>query len=266
MPNIQIGTAGFSYDDWSGPFYPPNMKKERYLSHYAKYFTIIETNSTHYSIPRASTLKKWATSVPERFKFCIKVWNQVTHIKDYGLGIQNMQLFLNAMKPIQSKVACFLLQFPPSFKKTDDHSKYIREILNSIDSEIKIAVELRDNSWFDPSVLKPLLNGKNQILGTVYLNKILPYYPEWQESYYIRVIGDRSLTKFDKVQRENIETWTHLTEFVTKHTENTDIVDIFVIFNNHFSGFSPTDSNRFKQSLNLPFKDFSNRKSIIDFF
>ena len=266
MVDIQIGTAGWAYDDWKGPFYPDYISKNRYLTHYAKYFHMVETNSTHYHIPKSSTLKKWASSVPENFKFCIKAWNQITHIKDYGLAIQNLKIFFDAFQEISNKITYFLLQFPPSFRKTDNHILFLNEILKNIDPEKKVVVELRHNSWFDPIVLKPILNGKTQILGTVYLDDIIPYYPDSQKSYYIRVIGDRHLTKFHKVQRENPKIWEHLMEFMKKYREGTDIVDIFVIFNNHYTGFSPSDSNKLKQALNLPYKDYTKRKSITDFF
>jgi len=266
MPNIKIGCAGWAYDDWIGPFYPSYISKDRFLTHYSKYFDIVETNSTHYSVPKESILKKWAASVPEDFKFCVKIWNGITHIKDYGLGIQNLYSFFNTLNPINDMIAYYLFQFPPSFKKTDNHIDYIKEILKKIDTEKKIVIELRDNSWFDSSLLKELINGINHILGTVYLNDIIPLYPDWQKSYYIRVIGDRTLTKFDKVQREMSEIWAHLSNFLKKNENNTHIEDIFVIFNNHYSGFSPADSNRLKKILGLPIRDFNKKSNITDYF
>jgi uncharacterized protein YecE (DUF72 family) len=266
MANIQIGCAGFSYDDWIGSFYPPYTEKQKFLSYYARYFSVVEINSTHYMIPKTSLIKKWANSVPDSFKFCIKMWNQITHIKDYGLGMQNLHSFLKATELMSEKIAYYLLQFPPSFKNTDDHQKYIQQLLRTIGTTKKVAVELRDNSWFESNTLKSFLDGKNHILGTVYLNNVLPYFPDWQKNFYIRVIGDRSITRFHKVQRDIPEIWTDLTQFLANYKETTDLVDIFIIFNNHYSGFSPADSNRLKQFLGLPFKDFRKRKSITDYF
>jgi uncharacterized protein YecE (DUF72 family) len=266
MVDIQIGTAGWAYNDWVGSFYPDYISKDRFLAYYSKFFRIVETNSTHYTIPKSSTLKKWMSSVPESFKFSIKVWNQITHIKDYASGIKNLNLFLNAMDSLSGKIAYYLLQFPPTFKNSETNLNYVEELLSTISPEQKVAVEFRNNSWFDPSILKAVLNGKNHILGTVYLDNITPYYPEWQKNYYIRIIGDRSLTSFDKVQRSIPQIWNHLNDFIVTHIESTDIVEIFVIFNNHYSGFSPADSNKLKKSLNLPFKAFDKKKNITDFF
>ncbi len=266
MPVFRIGSAGWNYPDWIGPFYPDYVSKERHLSHYAKFFDVVEINSTHYNIPRRTTLKKWINAVPDNFRFCIKVWNKITHTNDYGRGMHNLDIFLNAIKPIEKKTAYILLQFPPSFRKNDNNILYLGEILREINLDLRTAVELRHNSWFEEDTLKSVLNGKNQILTTVYLDDITPYYPNWQDGYYIRVIGNRSLTKFDKVQRQIPRIWDHLTQFVIQQKENTNIVDIFVIFNNHYSGFSPTDSNSLKQLLGIRYKDFTKTKKITDFF
>ncbi len=265
MVNFRIGTAGFSYDDWIGSFYPSHISKDRFLDHYSKFFDIVEINSSHYNIPKSTMLKKWA-STAEKFKFCMKIWNQVTHVKDYGLGLENLQLFLHAMTPLSPKIAYYLLQFPPYFKKSDENVRYLKSLLSTFEVDVKVAVELRDNSWFNSEILHSFLNGSNHILGTVYLNDITPYYPKWQKSYYIRVIGDRTLTKFNEVQREIPKIWSDLTLMLETIKDRTDIVDIIVIFNNHYSGFSPTDSNRLKQFLGLPLKDFNKRTSITDFF
>jgi uncharacterized protein YecE (DUF72 family) len=146
MPSIKIGCAGFSYDDWIGSFYPDHVSKDRFLSYYSKYFNIVEVNSSYYAIPKESTLKKWVSSVPQSFQFSVKVWNQVTHIKDYGRGAKNLERFLNATRSLSDKIANYLLQFPSSFKHTHDHQLYLKLLLSKFDSETKVAVELRDNS------------------------------------------------------------------------------------------------------------------------
>ncbi|MBN2156198.1 MAG: DUF72 domain-containing protein [Candidatus Lokiarchaeota archaeon] len=114
----------------------------------------------------------FSDSVSKDFRFSIKFWNQITHIKDYRIGIQNTRIFLNAFKPLIDKIAFYLLQFPPSFRYNNKNFSYIQEILQYITSNIKVAVELRHNSWFNASDLKMLLNGQNHVLGTVYLINI----------------------------------------------------------------------------------------------
>ncbi|MDH3835072.1 MAG: DUF72 domain-containing protein, partial [Nitrosopumilus sp.] len=49
--NIKIGCTGWSYQGWSGTFYPKNLKSSEWLKYYAKIFDITEINSTFYRIP-----------------------------------------------------------------------------------------------------------------------------------------------------------------------------------------------------------------------
>jgi uncharacterized protein YecE (DUF72 family) len=44
---IRIGTSGYSFDDWVGTFYPPDIRKGDMLSYYAKHFNVVEINSSY---------------------------------------------------------------------------------------------------------------------------------------------------------------------------------------------------------------------------
>ena len=44
MAIILIGTSGYSYDDWRGPFYPDSLPKEKFLAFYAEHFETVEVN------------------------------------------------------------------------------------------------------------------------------------------------------------------------------------------------------------------------------
>jgi uncharacterized protein YecE (DUF72 family) len=48
---IYIGTSGYSYSDWVGPFYEQGIEKGRMLEEYSKVFRFTEINSTYYSMP-----------------------------------------------------------------------------------------------------------------------------------------------------------------------------------------------------------------------
>jgi len=45
---VYVGTSGYSYDDWVGPFYPPGLPKSDFLTHYAERFQCVEINMTYY--------------------------------------------------------------------------------------------------------------------------------------------------------------------------------------------------------------------------
>jgi hypothetical protein len=47
VPSIRIGTAGWSYKDWEGIFYPPGMRQRRVhpLEYLARFFDTAEINT-----------------------------------------------------------------------------------------------------------------------------------------------------------------------------------------------------------------------------
>src|SRR5687767_5295692 len=66
MP-IRLGTQGWNYDAWVGPFYPIGTRAANYLSLYARAFDTVEVDSTFYAIPSVNTLRGWAARVPDGF-------------------------------------------------------------------------------------------------------------------------------------------------------------------------------------------------------
>ena len=94
---VLIGTSGYSYEDWVGPFYPQGLSKGDYLGFYAGEFPVVELNFSYYTQPSASALKRMLEKTPEDFRFCIKAHRSLTHdigedlpreIERYKQGIQ----------------------------------------------------------------------------------------------------------------------------------------------------------------------------------
>ena len=68
---IYIGTSGFSYKDWVGPYYPADLPKARWLAFYAQEFQASEINFTYYRLPDARTLAAMADKTPDGFVFTV---------------------------------------------------------------------------------------------------------------------------------------------------------------------------------------------------
>lgn len=47
----RVGTSGWQYDHWRGPFYPPELAKSRRFEHYASLLDTVEVNATFYRLP-----------------------------------------------------------------------------------------------------------------------------------------------------------------------------------------------------------------------
>jgi uncharacterized protein YecE (DUF72 family) len=265
MPNIYIGCAGWDYKDWKGPFYPKNLERYNFLKYYSKYFDVVEVNSTFYNIPDEEIVSNWAIRVPPNFKYIIKVWQKITHnLFDSNLE-SNVSQFFYRMQPLEGKVLTYLLQFPPWFKQTEKHLKQLIHLLKELPSEYNYVIELRDNSWFIPKILLNFINRDNIILGTSYLEGVSPYYFSNQKRYYVRLIGDRQLSVFNKVQRHMPEIIDHLNSHIIKFSKSPDIYEIFIIVNNHYSGFAPETVNQLKKLWKIEFKPFNTQKKLSEF-
>jgi hypothetical protein len=64
---LRLGTQGFAFDDWVGPFYPAGTAKSAYLEAYARHFSTVEIDSTFYGVPRRSVIESWARRTPDGF-------------------------------------------------------------------------------------------------------------------------------------------------------------------------------------------------------
>jgi hypothetical protein len=53
---LRIGTSGFSYPAWRGPFYPDDLPADRMLGFYGTVFSTVEINNTFYRMPTTRLL------------------------------------------------------------------------------------------------------------------------------------------------------------------------------------------------------------------
>src|SRR5437868_14149068 len=77
--NLYVGTSGYSYQEWQGPFYPPKLPAKQMLPFYGGHFRTVEINYTFRRLPTASVLETWAAAVPADFQFVLKAPEQITH-------------------------------------------------------------------------------------------------------------------------------------------------------------------------------------------
>ena len=254
MVKILIGCAGWSYKDWLGEFYPKNLKPGQFLSYYANYFDYTEVNSTFYNLPNENVVRKWLNEVPDDFRFTIKIWRNITHKKaDVDGAVRG---FLARMKVLEPKIRGYLLQFPPQFKQTERNFHHLTLILEKLTTEKSIFVEFRDNTWFNPNLLSQFIDGEKVVLVTNYKEGIRPIYLDNQSVYFIRLIGDRELTKFNRIQRDQDEILEEVKRKLDSWERQPGIREVLVTFNNHFRGFSPQDANEFREARGISYQDF----------
>jgi uncharacterized protein YecE (DUF72 family) len=111
-----VGTSGFAYKEWIGPFYPPGTKSAGMLGYYAGRFNSVEVNYTFRRSPTASMMETWSAATAEGFVFALKANQGITHfarLKDTG---ERLGRFLEAVAPLGPRLGPVLFQCPPNLQ------------------------------------------------------------------------------------------------------------------------------------------------------
>jgi uncharacterized protein YecE (DUF72 family) len=149
---ILVGTSGFSYDDWIGPFYPPGTKKAEMLSIYSANFSTVEVNYTFYTMPTVSTMQSLVRKSDRRVIFSVKLNQDITH-KPSEVSPPLFEKFLYGIEPLISAgvMGAILAQFPWSFKNTPENWGRLEGLREKL-PEREVVVEFRHSSWAEPEV------------------------------------------------------------------------------------------------------------------
>ena len=151
--NVLVGTSGYSYKEWKGAFYPPELKAAGMLRFYAERFPTVEINNTFYRMPAPELLARWAGEVPPGFRFVLKAPRRITHEKRLtGVADTTARLFEVAAS-LGGKQGPFLFQLPPYSKKDTGR---LRDFLGLLPQGVRAAFEFRDPSWEDDEVTETL--------------------------------------------------------------------------------------------------------------
>jgi len=155
MAEILIGTSGYSFADWVGPFYPPGTRSRDFLGYYANLFRAVEVNSTYYGIPRPQVIETMARKTPDGFHFVVKLNQAMTH--EQCLDPALYREFLEAVEPLKQarKYDGLLAQFPWGFQRTPSNRRFLLALRERLGEEPLFA-EFRHDSWLTPE-LEPSL-------------------------------------------------------------------------------------------------------------
>jgi uncharacterized protein YecE (DUF72 family) len=141
---LYIGTSGFAYKEWKGPFYPDDLAQARFLEHYASRFPSVEINYTFRRYPSEATLRKWAGQTPEGFRFALKANQRITHSLRLRDADEAVGRFLEVAKTLGERLGPILYQCPPTLAYDRD---LIQGFLGYLPPTFPAAFEFRHPSW-----------------------------------------------------------------------------------------------------------------------
>ncbi len=253
---ITIGTAGYSYQDWVGPFYPPGLSKGKWLEFYGKQFSFTEVNSSFYRMPTSHMLARMAERTPSDFKFAIKAYRGITH--DRGSCAEDCRALAEAVKPLveAGKLACLLVQFPTSYHNTRENRSYLADISRYLEA-YPTTVEFRHRSWANPAVFSYL---RSLNLGYVCVDEprfdtLMPPVVEATASpAYVRFHGrnhekwwqhQEAYERYDYLySREELAEWVPKLQELEKSAGQ-----VYVAMNNHYQGKAAINAKMLEELL-----------------
>lgn len=150
---IRIGTSGWHYAHWRGPFYPERLPVSKMLEHYIQHFDTVELNNTFYRLPQEKGLETWRETAPEGFLFAAKGSRFLTHmkkLKDAGPGIEK---FFDRISPLGKKLGPIVFQLPPWWEVNPGR---LEEFLELLPPRHQYAFELRNPTWHTSEIYRIL--------------------------------------------------------------------------------------------------------------
>jgi uncharacterized protein YecE (DUF72 family) len=255
---IRVGTAGWSYKDWEGIFYPSGMQRRKMhpLEYLARFFDTTEINTSFYGPLRPELAKLWCrkvAAVNPGFLFSAKLYRAFTHspipvmeptsaatIRPTDEDEVRTREGLDALAG-EKRLGALLIQFPVSFKNTPLNREYLDRLLRQF-IEYPRVVEVRDSSWNNAETLAEFTqknvafcNIDQPVIGkslapTEHVTAPLGYvrlhgrnYAEWFDS-------DNRNDRYNYLYKEKeLEDWKGRIENVAEKALTT-----YVITNNHF--------------------------------
>ncbi|MFW6457154.1 MAG: DUF72 domain-containing protein, partial [Planctomycetota bacterium] len=152
---LYVGTAGWSYDDWTGIVYPKGRKRDfRGLQYLAEnmHFNTVELNNTFYHPPRAKYCRRWLRDVESRpdFTFTAKLWKRFTHEREDRWGPEDVVAFREGIAPLvgTDKLGAVLVQFPWSFRFKPANMRWLAHLVDAF-RDLPLVVELRSKGWLE---------------------------------------------------------------------------------------------------------------------
>lgn len=247
MVDFYIGTMGFSYRDWAGPFYPTGLSTRDYLPYYSQIFNAVEIDSTFYGTPRRDAVIRWRDTTPEEFKICVKVPRVITHDSELIDCDGEMNAFIDSVSELDDKLGVIVFQFPPSFDST--HFERVKSFLREMPGDIDFAVEFRHPSWYTIQTAK-ILTDLNVCWVATEFERVPKEVELTSDMIFIRFIGKHG--QFKLHDREQIDMTPQLEwwwQWIQSKIDS--VATVYGFFNDDFSGHAPAAANKLKQIIGL---------------
>ncbi len=251
---LRLGTCGWNYDAWVGPFYPSGTRAADFLTTYARAFDTVEVDSTFYAIPPAKTVRGWASRVRDGFEFALKLPQEITHEHRLRSAGDLCNRFWDVARELGAKLGPVLIQLGPDFGPTELPA--LAAFLPTLPADIKFAIEFRNKGWIHDGLLAllaehhialALVDGRWIPRRTMAMLAERPT----TDFAYIRWMGpNRDLVDYSRIQvdrRKELEAWMKVIAIIGAKVGVT-----YGYASNHFAGHSPGTGRMLLEMMGMP--------------
>lgn len=245
---VRLGTQGWNYHAWVGPFYPTGTRPADFLSTYARAFATVEVDSTFYAVPAERAVLGWAERTPAGFRFALKLPQAVTHERRLRGGDEVLDLFFARARLLGPKLGAVLVQLGPDFGP--EELPALVKFLPKLPADVRVAIEFRQRGWLTEGVLALLAD--HGVTPALSDGKWVPR--RWMLALadrfaarppapfaYLRWMGpNRDLVDYSRIQVDRsreLEAWGRAVAAMTAAAGG--VQDVYGYVNNHFAGHSP---------------------------
>jgi uncharacterized protein YecE (DUF72 family) len=242
MSKVWIGTSGWTYDGWRGPFYPKDVPKKEWLAWYGGQFPTAEINGSFYRTPSLEAVRAWRDQTPADFVFAWKASKFITHWKRLSEKSANsIQLMETRLEALSPKVGVVLFQLPPQFAKQRER---LASFLDMLPRRYLYAFEFRHQSWYEDDVLDLLREHDVALCLSDHHDAPAP----WEVTarhVYVRGHGPDGRYR-DNYPDQTLRAWArHIAKWRRQRRT------VFVYFDNDQKSAAPADARRLMAVLNI---------------
>ena len=202
-------------------------------------------------------VENWVKRTPDNFRFTAKFPKVITHDKLLVDVEEDVERFLENIKPLEKKTLALLIQLPPSLEIMPG-LEGLRNLLPLLDDRFRYAVEVRHQSWFQDLAYN-FFADNDLCLVWSQLAKIRTPPIVTTDFLYVRFIGDRSIDEkdFGKIQKDRVlemSNWAEQIKNVEGGKEKgrrSEVRDAMIAANNHYAGFGPGTVNIFRNMVGM---------------
>ncbi|MDY7032037.1 MAG: DUF72 domain-containing protein [Thermodesulfobacteriota bacterium] len=235
--SVRIGTSGWNYSHWKGPFYSDDYPKSKWLEYYAQHFNTVEVNATFYQLPKPVTFENWRNRTPESFLWSVKANRYITHIKRLRDAEESLKRLYDSAKLLEFKLGPILFQLPPDFHYDET---IVKGFLHLLDPSLRHIFEVRNDSWIN-NVFFQQLKDHNVAFCIADTAGRYPYSEDVTANFvYIRLHGSQKLYA-SKYSEEELQNWACKIKGWSR--------DTYVYFDNDFAGYAIANALRLKEIL-----------------